>query len=233
MVRHPIVHWTQPQECCDSTWEAAYNRFESPATETAKFLRRLRSLGADRWPRDQRVVELFCGRGSGLDAWRQLGFGEIEGVDISESLLEGYRGEAQLYLGDCRRLGFPDASRDIVCVQGGLHHLLVLPDDLQATIGEAWRVLKPGGRMVVVEPWATPFLTMVHWLCRQSWTRRTSRKLDALACMIEHEQATYFNWLARAPEILGVLARDFQTEAKRIAWGKLSWLGRKAGGQSG
>jgi ubiquinone/menaquinone biosynthesis C-methylase UbiE len=233
MVRRPIEHWTQPRECCDSAWEAAYARFESRATETAKFLRRLRWLGADHWPRDLRVVELFCGRGNGLDAWHRLGFGEIEGVDISKSLLERYLGDAQLYVGDCRRLGFADASRDIICVQGGLHHLLVLPDDLQATVAEAWRVLKPDGRMVVVEPWATPFLAVVHRLCRLSWARRASRKLDSLACMIEHEQATYFNWLARGPEILGVLTRDFQTESKRIAWGKLSWLGRKAGGRSG
>ena len=168
-----------------------------------------------------------AGGGGGLDAWRSLGFGKLEGVDISATLLQAHKGQARLYVGDCRRLEFPDASRDVVCVQGGLHHLAALPEDLEATIAEARRVLRPGGRLVAVEPWMTPFLATVHAVCGLGWARWTSPKIAALADMIEHERETYFNWLGRGPEILGVLTRNFATEQKRIAWGKLAWLGRK------
>jgi ubiquinone/menaquinone biosynthesis C-methylase UbiE len=225
-----IERWTAPQECCDAVWESAYARFETPEVEIRKFLSRLRGFGVERWNRDLQVVEIFCGRGSGLEAWRRLGFQRLEGVDISETLLSRYTGAAQLYVGDCRRLQFPDASRDVVCVQGGMHHLPVLPEDLRATVAEVWRVLRPGGRFIVVEPWGTPFLTLVHGLCRQPALRAVSGKIDALADMIEREQKTYFNWLSRPEEILGVLRRDFHTELTRTAWGKLSWLGRKPGG---
>ncbi|MGH9741336.1 MAG: hypothetical protein ACRD51_03190, partial [Candidatus Acidiferrum sp.] len=62
-------------------WEAAYLRFETPQEEVQKFLNRLTRLGAAEWPRDAEIVELFCGRGSGLLALARLGFTHLEGVD--------------------------------------------------------------------------------------------------------------------------------------------------------
>jgi len=227
MSQRVTEYWVEPQECCDPAWEAAYTRFETAAEETEKFLRRLRGFGVEAWAREAQVVEIFCGRGSGLAAWRQLGFSNLEGVDLSENLLNACGGEARLYLGDCRALKFPDASRDIICVQGGLHHLALLPDDLRRTVAEVRRVLRPGGRFVVVEPWSTPFLTAVHAACRLRWLRGASAKLDALGCMIEHERETYFRWLSHSTDIWTELTRGFDTESKRVAWGKLSWVGRK------
>src|SRR5213592_130182 len=100
--RASIQEWTPSQECCDAVWEEAYARFETPAKETEKFIRRLQAFGVHRWEKNVSVVELFCGRGGGLDAWQRLGFTHLEGVDISASLLNRYAGNAQLYLGDCR-----------------------------------------------------------------------------------------------------------------------------------
>jgi hypothetical protein len=60
-------------------WEAAYLAFETPEQEVAKFVSRLRKLGAHDWPKDSQIVELFCGRGSGLVALHRLGFTRIEG----------------------------------------------------------------------------------------------------------------------------------------------------------
>jgi len=219
--------WVSPSGATDPEWEAAYARFETEPEEVEKFLRRLRRFGASAWSRDLQVVELFCGRGGALTAWGRLGFRRLEGVDLSENLLNSYAGEATLYLGDCRRLQLPDASRDIVCVQGGLHHLAAIPDDLRATVGEVRRVLRPGGRFLVVEPWDTPYLRAVHWACRQRPLRRLSPKLDALACMIARERETYSNWLSRPEEILAALAAEFPTEYQRIAWGKFAWMGER------
>lgn len=224
-----IERWIPPHDYSNATWEAAYARFETPEEEIAKFVGRLRRFGAEQWSRDAQVVEIFCGRGGGLEAWRSLGFSQLEGVDISEALLRRYQGRAKLYVGDCRQLHFPVASRDIVCVQGGLHHLPVLPGDLEQTVKEVQRVLRPGGRFVVVEPWATPFLHAVHAVAARPWMCRASAKLEALACMIEHERDTYCNWLGRPREILAILGAHFAVEKQHIGWGKLLWCGRKRG----
>ena len=108
-----IERWSEPEACCDPEWEAAYARVETPSQEAEKFLKRLTRLGADGWQRELQVVDIFCGRGGGLKAWETLGFRRLEGVDLSENLLRQYSGDAHLFVGDCRRMAFPDDSRDV------------------------------------------------------------------------------------------------------------------------
>jgi SAM-dependent methyltransferase len=225
-----LVHWEAGQSCCDAEWEAAYLRFESPEEETRKFLRRLARLGAAAWPRESRVVELFCGRGSGLKALEALGFRELSGVDLSPGLLRRYRGPARLYVGDCRRLKFAERSFDLAVVQGGLHHLPRLPEDLERTLAEIHRVLTGEGRLALAEPWPTPYLRLAVWAGRQRALRRLWPKLDAFAAMTERERTTYENWLARPDEIRGLLGKFFACERWFTAAGTLHYLGRRREG---
>jgi SAM-dependent methyltransferase len=207
-------------------WEAAYLRFETPHEEIRKFLGRLRRAGAQDWPRDARIVELFCGRGSGLHALEQMGFSHLEGIDLSPRLIAQYTGKAKCRVADCRSLPLEHASTDTVIVHGGLHHLAVLPDHLVRTLSEARRVLRHNGRIVIVEPWPTPFLSLAHRLCESRTARRMFPKIDALATMIEHERATYDQWLAQPQCILQIIDDLFETEKREIAWGKLLFVGR-------
>jgi SAM-dependent methyltransferase len=216
----------RPTSSLQSAWEAAYCRFESPEQERAKFVKRLRRLGVAAWDRDLVVTELFCGRGNALHAWHALGFRHLEGLDLSAELVARYRGPAHVRVGDARQLPYADGSRDIVAVQGGLHHLRLMAD-LEQVAAEIHRVLKPGGRLLVVEPWQTPFLGLVHRACRSRPLRRAWAKLDALATMIEHERETYEDWLSRPAAIRAVLGRIVEPLVLRIGWGKLMLVGRR------
>jgi ubiquinone/menaquinone biosynthesis C-methylase UbiE len=187
----------------------------------------LRNLGVTRWSRSAKIIELFWGRGNGLHALAQLGFNNLEGADLSSSLLGQYSGRAKCYVCDCRRLPFEDATYDAVIIQGGLHHLQQLSEDLVACLDEIRRVLKPGGRFVMVEPWLTPFLRFIHWLCF-SPVRRVSRKINALATMIEQEKIAYEKWLSYPAEILLLVRSRFYQEFCRKCWGKLMFVGRVA-----
>jgi len=207
-------------------WEAAYLRFETPEQEIQKFVRRLTKLGIDQLPREARVVELFCGRGNGLHALERLGFTHLEGVDLSPRLIALYHGIAHCYVCDCRRLPFPDQSRDMLIVQGGLHHLPVLSADLAPTFAEMRRVLRKDCRVVIVEPWLTPFLKLVHAISGVRLVRRCSAKLDALATMIDYERTTYEQWLNH-PELILKLARaHFLPLQEKFAWGKWMFVGK-------
>ncbi len=212
--------------CCDPQWEAAYKRFETPEEEIEKFTRRLRFFGLHRQPKDIRIAELFCGRGGGLIALERLGFTNIEGVDLSDTLLEEYGGAAKLHLADCRRLPFDDHSFDAAIVQGGLHHLPNLLEDLDAALLEVSRCLKPSGTFYVVEPWLTPFLRFVHLVVERPLVRRLYPKGDALAAMTEHEIETYEQWLEQPAEIMKVFGRHFHVQQKTTAWGKLRFVGK-------
>jgi ubiquinone/menaquinone biosynthesis C-methylase UbiE len=215
-------------DCVSNTdWEAAYRRFESSAQEVRKFRGRLQWFGASEWPRDYQIVDLFCGRGNGLVALEQLGFSQLEGVDLSPTLLAQYGGSATLYEADCRQLPFDRESHDVVTIHGGLHHLARIPVDLEAVMAEAHRILRPGGLLVVVEPWSTPFLSVVHRACNSRLLCRVWPKLDALATMIDHERATYEAWLSRPSEVYRAIGNRFERLRSRRCWGKLWFLGRK------
>ena len=221
-----IIRTCEPLLCCDEIWEAAYLRFETPEQEVRKFAKRLRSLGAETWSADAKIVEIFCGRGNGLLALQQVrGFQNLVGVDLSERLLEQYRGPGTLYVADCRSLPFDDASCDVIIVQGGLHHLPKLPEDLTQTIQEVRRVLRPGGRFIAVEPWMTPFLRFVHGLTEVKPLRRIWGKLDALATMIDRERNTYECWLRSPDMILSCLDNELRCVKRTMAFGKMNYVG--------
>lgn len=206
-------------------WEEAYTRFETPEEEVEKFIGRLNKLGQNEWKRDARIVEIFCGRGNGLTALEQLKFTNLEGVDISAELLAKYNGKAKLYEADCRHLPFEDNSRDIIIVQGGLHHLPKFPDDLDQTLSEVSRVLRPDGKFILVEPWLTPFLHLIHFLSQRNPIRRMSNKFDAFAVMTHYEAETYFQWLGQSNEILTLLQKHFVKVSSWQKWGKLVFVG--------
>jgi ubiquinone/menaquinone biosynthesis C-methylase UbiE len=208
-------------------WEAAYSRFETDEQEVRKFVGRLRQMGAEEWPRNSEIVELFCGRGNGLRALDKLGFTRLEGVDLSASLLEKYKGPGTCYRCDCRQLPFRKHSKDVVTIHGGLHHLSKFPEDLDATLSEIYRILRDGGLFGVVEPWLTPFLSLVHVTCRSSIARRLSTKIDALATMIQYERNTYEQWLRQPQTVLELLEKYFWPTRLSFGWGKVMFVGMK------
>jgi ubiquinone/menaquinone biosynthesis C-methylase UbiE len=201
-------------------------RFETPEQEIEKLRRRLSQLGAETWPKNSKIVEPFCGRGNGLHALERLGFTCIEGADLSASLLNQYSGPANRYLCDCRRLPFDANSKDVVIIQGGLHHLPTLPDDLDQTLSEVRRVLKSEGRLVVVEPWRTPFLMVVHFLCNARLARSFWPKLDSFSAMRHYERRTYDQWLGQSVVILNLFRKHFMLDKCSRRLGKLMLIGR-------
>jgi ubiquinone/menaquinone biosynthesis C-methylase UbiE len=187
----------------------------------------LNRIGAGSWPRDAEILELFCGRGNGLQALDRLGFNRVQGVDSSSSLIAQYKGSAQLFVADCRHLPFVTRSKDIVIIQGGLHHLKTLPYDLEQTLSEAARVLRDTGLFIAIEPWLTPFLIFVHRICECGIARRMVPKIDALATMIEHERDTYAQWLRQPQTIQRIFDRLFLPVSSSIRFGKHVYVGHK------
>jgi ubiquinone/menaquinone biosynthesis C-methylase UbiE len=100
-----------------------------------------------------------------------------------------------------------------------------LPDDLEQTFAEMQRVLRKDGRVMFVEPWRTPFLTLAHFVAEIPLVRRLSNKMDALATMTEYEIRTYAQWLSQ-PDVIRRLARNHFIPAREsFAWGKWNFVG--------
>lgn len=222
-----MKYWTDGITSVDEEWERAYNRFETRSEEIKKFEKRFRKFKFKSYPRSSRILDLFCGKGNALEALSNLGFKNLSGVDLSPELLKQCRVDAELYVGDGRDLKLDDECVDIVIIQGGLHHLYKLREDLPIILTEIARVLVPDGKVVITEPWLTPFLSMVHSLLKFKILRRVWAKFDALAIMIELEYPVYDKWLENKVFIKDQLARFFEIEMISEQMGKLNFIGIK------
>ncbi len=98
------------------------------------------------------VLDIGCGNGYVLSRYAQYG-ANVSGVDLTEKAIELSKRRFELVglVGNFQKidgvnLPFPDSHFDIVCSMGVLHHI----SDPRPTVDEIYRVLKPGGKMIVM-----------------------------------------------------------------------------------
>jgi len=101
-----------------------------------------------------RVLDLGCGGGHASFAVAPV-VAKVVAYDLSAEMLDvvaraaAERGLDNLAVrqGSADRLDFPDASFDLVCTRFSVHHWRNVPQALR----EILRVLKPGGRFIVID----------------------------------------------------------------------------------
>lgn len=136
-----------------------------PVAPTYDRLNRIMTAGLDRrWRRravrelstsnfQLSILDVACGTGDlTLDLLRRGH--RVTGVDLSEQMLALARRKAaaaRFQLADAEALPFPDASFDAVTCAFGIRNFV----HLEKGLDEMLRVLKPGGRLVILEL-ATP-----------------------------------------------------------------------------
>ena len=94
-------------------------------------------------------------------------------LDIARRRARELGREADLRPGDAQDLPFPDASFDTVVATLAL---CTIPDD-RGAVAEAARVLRPGGRLLLLEHVRSPVLPV----------RLVQRVLDPLAVLLDHD----------------------------------------------
>ena len=99
-----------------------------------------------------RLLEVGCGLGTDGAQFAKAG-ADYTGIDLTEAAVNLARRRFELFnlpgnfrVADAERLDFPDNSFDVVYSHGVLHHT----PDTAGAIREIHRVLKPGGRALVM-----------------------------------------------------------------------------------
>jgi demethylmenaquinone methyltransferase/2-methoxy-6-polyprenyl-1,4-benzoquinol methylase/phosphoethanolamine N-methyltransferase len=122
----------------------------------AGMLRRMTVDNAQIRPGDQ-VLDVGCGTGEvALLAKTRTKAGKIHGIDPAPEMIAVAGSKAarkkldvDFRVGVIEALPFPDASMDVVTSSLMMHHL---PEDLKVRgLAEVYRVLKPGGRLLIAD----------------------------------------------------------------------------------
>jgi SAM-dependent methyltransferase len=148
---------------------ALHERWEEQAEAWARWAR---TPGHDAWhwrynwpafvellpPAGRLTLDLGCGEGRGGIALRELGH-RVIGIDAAETMVRLARATGAyeaVYLSDAAALAVEDGAFDLVVAYMSLHDM----DDLAGALGEAARVLEPGGRLcaAVVHPLSSAHL---------------------------------------------------------------------------
>jgi len=130
------------------------NRMMTMGIDTIWRKKAIRSL----WDlRPQYMLDVATGTGDfAIESLRILNPRKIIGVDISVGMLEvarqkierkGLQGRFEVQLGDSERLAFEDGTFDAVTVAFGVRNF----ENLERGLVDIHRVLKPGGRAVILE----------------------------------------------------------------------------------
>jgi SAM-dependent methyltransferase len=146
-----------------------------------------------------KILDVGCGTGANLEML--AGFGEAEGVDISDDALEFCRLKGlKAQKGLAETLPYPDDTFEITTALDVVEHL----DDDLAGLKEMFRVTKHGGYSLIFVP-AFMWLWGVQDDISNHRIRYTKKqiveRLEKAGYLIE--RATYANWTFFAPILAG------------------------------
>jgi len=152
-----------------------YDRLNRVLSFGIDILWRRRALRLLRADPPARVLDIATGTADfALMAARRLPNAQITGIDLSEGMLRIGRAKAEaakldhrvkLQVGDGLSLGFADASFDAVTAAFGVRNF----ENMAAGFAEIRRVVKPGGRIVILElsePTAFPMRPLYRFYLR-------------------------------------------------------------------
>jgi demethylmenaquinone methyltransferase/2-methoxy-6-polyprenyl-1,4-benzoquinol methylase len=132
------------------------------------------------------VLDVCTGTGAlaALLRRRVGGSGQVVGIDLTEAMLEVARArvpEVRFVAADACALPFPDQSFDATTMAFGLRNI----GDRQKALDELARVLRPGGRAVILE------FSQVHPLLRPAYHWYSRRLIPVVARAVMGRDSAY------------------------------------------
>ncbi len=150
---------------------------------------------------DDRVLDVACGTGDLSEWFARGGAREVVGLDFTAEMLDIARVKAtrrtprwhaeriRYMQGDAQQLPFDDASFDVVSIAFGIRNVL----QPARALAEFRRVLRPGGRLVVLE-FAEPRFGPVRWFNRVY----CQRIMPVTATLISGDRSGAYKYLPKS-----------------------------------
>ena len=146
---------------------------------------KLRRLGVHQAPRDAAILDMCCGHGEALNALYDMGFRNLSGMDLTIPETLAAEGQFAVRVGDACHPDYSAASFDWILNIHALHHLGGA-EQVEQFLAESSRILKPGGRLSIVDFPASLQIRLAFWWLRQDvflWTPH----LENIGRMVQEE----------------------------------------------
>lgn len=138
------------------------------------------------------ILDIATGTGDlAISICRKLKAGRIIGADISEGMMEigrkkvaeaGLSGHIAFEYQDCTALTYADNSFDAVTAAFGVRNF----EDIEKGIAEMYRVLKPGGHLMILE-----LSTPIHFPMKQLYSFYSKFVIPGIGRLLSKEQTAY------------------------------------------
>ena len=146
------------------------------------------------------VLDVACGTGDLSEAFARAGVSQVTGVDFTPAMIDLARAKAarfggntttvpQYMVADAQELPFEDGLFQVVSIAFGLRNV----QEPSRALNEFYRVLSPGGRLVILE-FSEPENRFIRWGSR-IWTDRI---MPITATMIAGDRSGAYRYLPRS-----------------------------------
>ena len=195
-------------------WRAAYDSLAQVERRRSAMPVKLRKLGLDREKTDIRILDLCCGNGKTLDALYGMGFRDLRGADIVISRDLGADPRFNTCAADATALPLASGSFDWVLILHALHHLG--PEErIRTVLAECYRLLRPGGRLAVIDFPNSPQIRFAFWCLRRNFWLFTPY-LRYFGRLVQEEWRFLKGYLAEWPRVRSLLhGGPFEIETYR------------------
>lgn len=140
-----------------------YDRYVEPSIAV------IRQIGMKMYPPQEgmHVLDVGCGTGTNLMLYHEAGC-KVFGIDLSPAMVEVAQKKlgdrAEIRQGEASKMAYPDGLFDLVIGFLTLHEM---PSQIRpAVISEMARVMKPDGRILLIDHHPGPFRFPKGWIYR-------------------------------------------------------------------
>lgn len=184
-------------------WNEVYGADEQLRRRREAMPAKLEALGLSCADRSARILDLACGHGEALDAMSAMGFRDLHGMDLTVPPSLAADTRFRVLQGDAMATGYSDAMFDWVFCLHAMHHLAGA-ENVDRFLKEAYRILKPGGCLGIIDfPSSVPVRT-AFWLFRRRWFLRTPY-LKWFGAVIAEEWPFLKDYLPQWPRVRRLL----------------------------
>lgn len=139
-----------------------------------------------------RILDVATGTGDlAIKMAKRIPAAHIMGIDLSEKMLgiaaekvasQGLDDHIALYQGDAEALDVESNLMDVVTIAFGVRNF----GDIEVALSELWRVLRPGGSLVILE-----FSTPRNVLVRKMYGIYSTKVMSPVGAMVSHDNKAY------------------------------------------